>query len=178
MTLEIELLDEPDEHDVRDLAHVLVDCVEGGASVNFVAPLPMADAVEWWHAALEQPHALTWAARGPSGRIVGCVRLVLAQQDNGQHRAEVSKLLVSTAARRTGCAAALMAALESWAEEHGRHRLVLDTETGSPAEEVYERLGWTRVGTIPDYALTSSGELCGSTIFTKSLLPRAAGGTA
>ena len=53
-----------------------------------------------------------------------------------------------------------------------RHRLVLDTETGSPAEEVYERLGWTRVGTIPDYALTSSGELCGSTFFTKSLVSR------
>lgn len=171
MGLQVELLDDPDEDDVRDLAHVLVDCVDGGASVNFVAPLPLEDATEWWRAALEQPHALTWVARGPSGRIVGCVRLVLAQQPNGLHRAEVSKLLVSTAARRTGCAAALMHALESWADEHGRHRLVLDTETGSPAEEVYERLGWTRVGTIPDYALTSSGELCGSTFFTKSLLP-------
>jgi len=171
VALQIELLDDPGDDDVRDLAHVLVDCVDGGASVNFIAPLPLDVATEWWRETLEQPHALTWVARGTSGRIVGCVRLVLAQQPNGRHRGEVSKLLVSTAARRTGCAAALMTALEAWASEHGRHRLVLDTETGSPAEAAYERLGWTRVGTIPDYALTSSGELCGSTFFTKSLLP-------
>jgi GNAT superfamily N-acetyltransferase len=167
----VELLDDPDEHDVRDLAHVMVDCVEGGASVNFLAPLPLELALEWWRDALAQPHALTWVARSGSGRIVGCVRLVLAQQPNGRHRAEVSKLLVSTAARRTGCATSLMSELESWAAEHGRHRLVLDTETGSPAEDVYTRLGWTRVGTIPDYAMTASGELCGSTVFTKGLRP-------
>jgi GNAT superfamily N-acetyltransferase len=172
MTVQVELLSSSSaaEDDVRDLAAVMVDCVDDGASVNFVAPLPPDVAVAWWRDALTQPSALTWVARDADGRVVGCVRLVLAQQPNGLHRAEVSKLLVSTAARRRGCAAALLAELEVWARDHGRHRLVLDTETGSPAESVYRALGWTRVGTVPDYALTATGELCGSTFYTKSLL--------
>lgn len=171
MPVQVELLESPSEDDVRELAAVLVDCVEGGASVNFVRPLGQDEAERWWQATLAQDHALTWVARDDDGRIVGCVRLVLAMQPNGRHRAEVSKMLVARAARRTGCAAALLGELEEWARAHGRHRLVLDTETGSPAEAVYERLGWTRVGVVPDYALTADGELCGSTIFTRSLLP-------
>ena len=171
MTVRVDLLEAPTEADVRELAALLVDCVDGGASVNFLAPMPLEDALAWWRTTLAQPHACTWVARDADGRVVGCVRLVLPQQPNGRHRAEVSKMLVATTARRTGCAAALLAELESWALERGRHRLVLDTETGSPAETVYERLGWSRVGVIPDYALTASGELCGSTFFTRSLRP-------
>lgn len=167
----VELLHAPTDDDLAALADVLVDCVDGGASVNFLRPLDVDEARAWWRGALADPHALTWVARDPSGTVVGCVRLALAQQPNGRHRGEVGKMLVARSARGRGAARALLASLESWAAEHGRHRLVLDTEAGSDAEAVYARLGWTRVGTIPDYALTADGDLCGSTVFTKSLLP-------
>jgi len=172
MSLEVSLLESWDEGDVADLAAVMVDCVDGGASVNFLRPMAFEDAVGWWTTALADPQSRTWVARDDDGSIVGCVRLGLAQQPNGLHRGEVGKMLVHRRARGRGAARELLAQLEAWAAEHGRHRLVLDTETGSDAEQVYQRLGWTRVGDIPDFALTADGELTSTTYYTKSLLGR------
>jgi len=165
----IELLSDATDDDVAALADVMVDSVDGGSSVNFLRPLPHADASRWWRDALADAHALTWVARDDDRSIVGCVRLSLAQQPNGGHRAEVGKLLVHGRARGRGIAAALLDALESWATAHGRHRLVLDTETGSDAERVYQRLGWQRVGDVPDFCLTADGELASTTYYTKGL---------
>lgn len=165
----VEPLGGPTERDVEELAAVLVACVDDGASVGFLAPLAPEVATAWWRTALDAEGTLTWVARDASGTVVGCVRLVLAQQANGRHRAEIAKLLVTPTSRRRGVAAALLGAAESWAAAHGRHRLVLDTETASPAESVYERLGWQRVGVVPDYALTADGELTATTVFTKGL---------
>lgn len=171
--MRVELLDAPSGRDVEGLGALLAACVDDGASVGFLAPLDPDAATDWWRAALQAAGTLTWVARDGAGAVVGCVRLVPAQQPNGLHRAEVAKLLVTPAARERGVAAALLAELEAWAVAHGRHRLVLDTETGSPAESVYERLGWQRVGVVPDYALTAGGELTATTLFTKGLRPDA-----
>lgn len=167
--LAISLLDSPGDDDVEQLADVLVDCVEGGASVNFVRPLHRDDAVAWWRSALADPHSRTWVAREDDGRIVGCVRLSLAQQPNGRHRAEVGKMLVHRSARGRGAARALLDELEAYAVAHGRFRLVLDTETGSDAEQVYRRLGWSQVGVVPDFCLTADGVLASTTYYTKGL---------
>lgn len=168
MSLEVSLIEHPGPRDVQELAAVMVDCVDGGASVNFLRPMASADAEEWWRTALADPHARTWVVRD-EGTIVGCVRLGLAQQPNGLHRGEVGKLLVARRARGRGAARLLLAELEAWAAAHGRHRLVLDTETGSDAERVYAALGWARVGDVPDFALTADGELTSTTYYTKSL---------
>ena len=167
--LAVTLLGTPTEVDVEQLADVMVDCVDGGASVNFLRPLAADVAVRWWRAALADPHSLTWVARDDDGDIVGCVRLSLAQQPNGRHRAEVGKLLVHRRARGLGASRALLAALEEHAAAVGRFRLVLDTETGSDAEHVYQRLGWSRVGEVPDFCLTADGDLASTTYFTKGL---------
>jgi len=55
----------------------------------------------------------------------------------------------------------------------GKTLLVLDTASGD-AERVYERLGWVRVGVIPDYALYPDGRPCDTAIYFKSLRPNAA----
>jgi GNAT superfamily N-acetyltransferase len=167
--LAVALLEAPADADVEQLADVLVDCIEGGASVNFLRPFPRADAVSWWRSALADPHARTWVARDVDGTIVGCVRLALAQQPNGLHRAEVGKLLVHRRARGRGASRALLSALEQDAVALGRFRLVLDTETGSDAEHVYQRLGWSRVGEVPDFCRTADGELASTTYYTKGL---------
>ncbi len=160
----------PTDADISCLADVLVDCVEGGAGVGFLAPLAHDEASAWWSTALTDTGTLTWVARDMSdGAVVGCVRLVLAQQVNGPHRAEVTKLLVHSRARRTGCATALMDAMETWAAANGRHRLVLDTWTDGVAQRFYEARGWQLVGVVPDYALTTEGELAPTTILTKDL---------
>jgi acetyltransferase len=154
---------------VAALADVLVDCVAGGASVGFLDPLDPAEARAWWAGTLPDPRAMTWVGRGGDGRIVGTVRLILAGLPNARHRAEVSKLLVHRAARGRGAATALMSTVEDAALRLGRTTLLLDTETGSPAEGLYERRGWTRVGVVDDHALTPDGRLAPTTILTKRL---------
>jgi GNAT superfamily N-acetyltransferase len=146
------------------LADVLIDCVEGGASVGFMLPLPREKAIRFWQ------NALASAARGErivlvaeevgTSKIVGTVQVVLAMPDNQPHRADVAKMQVHSRARRCGLGAALMCAAESAAREAGKTLLVLDTVTGSDAERLYARLGWQRCGVIPDYALWPQGGLC------------------
>jgi len=150
---------------ITGLAEVLLDCVAGGASVGFLDSLTHADAVAWWSAAVAQPDTLTWVARD-GDRVVGCVRLLLVGNPNGTHRAEVAKLLVHRDARGQGCAGLLLDALADGAREHGRTLLILDTHTGSPAESLYERRGWKRVGTVEDYATTPDGGLIATTFMS------------
>ena len=101
--------------------------------------------------------------------LVGTVQVALAMQPNSPHRAEIAKLLVHRSARRRGIAQLLMERAEAEARAEGKTLLVLDTVTGDAAERLYERLGWTRVGVIPGYALYPDGRPCDTTVFWKSL---------
>lgn len=154
------------------LADVLIDCVEGGASVGFLAPLPRERAIAFFHGVAEavaRGERVLLAALDEEGRVVGTAQLLLAMPDNQPHRGEVAKLLVHRAARRRGVAHALMAALDDEAHRAGRTLLVLDTATGSDAERLYPALGWRRVGEIPGYALLPDGAPCGTTLFWKPI---------
>ena len=159
--------DAPDAAAHREaLARLLVDSVAGGASVGFLDPLTEQASRDWWADVLAGGVTLL-ALEG--GRVVGCVRLEPAHLPNSAHRAEVSKLLVHREARGRGVATALLAAVEDEARRLGRTLLVLDTQTGSHAEHLYRRRGWTDVGTIPDYAGAPDGTLVATTIFCKQL---------
>lgn len=160
---------DPSEQVIDDLADVLVDCVAGGASVGFVASLGLREARAWWRSSLQEPETLTWVAAADDGRIVGVVRLIPALKPNARHRAEVVKLLVRRDARGRGVAQRLIAALEEHAAEVGRWLLVLDTETDSPAQRLYEGWGWQPVGVLKDYALTPDGVLAPTTFMSKRL---------
>jgi GNAT superfamily N-acetyltransferase len=156
------------------LADVLIDCVQGGASVSFMWPLPLEQALVFWQ------HAIDSAQRGErivlvaediaSGTIVGTVQIVFAVADNQPHRADLAKMLVVRGARRRGLGTTLIQAAESAAREAGKTLLVLDTVTGGDAERLYTRLGWQRLGVIPGYALWPAGGLCDTTYFYKALL--------
>ena len=163
----------PDPAVANALADVLLDCVEGGASVGFMHPLPHAKALAFWQNALDS------AARGErivlvaeeegSHAILGTVQVLLAMPDNQPHRADVAKMQVHRRARRRGLGAALMRAAEAAARDAGRTLLVLDTVTGSDGERLYARLGWQRCGVIPGYALWPRGGLCSTTVFYREL---------
>ncbi|HET7738068.1 MAG TPA: GNAT family N-acetyltransferase [Tepidiformaceae bacterium] len=153
------------------LAEVLVDCVEGGASVGFLAPLTLERAAEWWRgilASASRGERIVFVARDSSGAIQGTGQLVFAQPENQPHRADVSKLLVHRRARRTGAGELIMREIERVALVEGRTVLVLDTATPE-AERLYDRLGWTRLGPIPNYALNPDGTFCDTVVFWKAL---------
>jgi GNAT superfamily N-acetyltransferase len=140
------------------LVDLLVDAVEGGASVNFVWPMTRAKAESWWAGALAS-HArgerLILTAEPEQGIVDGSVQLIPAPQENQAFRADLAKLLVHRRARRRGLGGALMRAAEDEARRIGRTLLTLDTETGSDAERLYARLGWTLYGHVPGYATTA-----------------------
>ncbi len=155
---------------VEPLADVLMDCVQGGASVSFMWPLPRQRALAFWRdvaGGVRRGERLLLVGEAQPGRIDGTVQLVLAQPDNQPHRADLAKMLVHRRARRRGLAQALLVAAEQAAREAGKRVLVLDTVTGGDAERLYERGGWQRVGVIPDYALMPDGRPCATTYFHK-----------
>ena len=156
---------------VADLAELLFDAVDSGASVGFVRPFTRDDAAAWWRSiASDVARGVTLVlAASVDGRVVGTAQLRLAQLPNSRHRAEVAKVLVHRDARRQGVGRALMSAVEDLARRHGRTLLFLDTISGSDAVRLYEGLGWTRAGEIPRYAGMPDGTLAPTTIFFKEL---------
>jgi len=157
---------------VDALADVLIDCVEGGASVSFMLPIERPTAVKFWANVADgvaNGERILLVAEDAAGRILGTVQVVTAQPENQPHRADIAKMLVSRHARRQGIAARLMAAADAAARDAGKTVLVLDTVTGGDAERLYERAGWQRVGVVPNYALMPDGALCATTYFHKQL---------
>jgi GNAT superfamily N-acetyltransferase len=152
------------------LCEVLIDCVDGGASVSFMSPMTRAKAEAYWRSVGESlsrgERALLVAEDGHG--VVGTAQAVWATPENQPHRADVSKMLVHRRARRLGVGAAVLAAAEAAARDAGRTLLVLDTASAE-AERLYERGGWQRVGEVPRYALLPDGPFCRTVIFYKDL---------
>jgi GNAT superfamily N-acetyltransferase len=159
--------------DIEQLAGVLMDCVDGGASVSFMAPLTRERATAFWTRVAQGVHSGLRAlvVAEDSAGICGTVQLIFDLPENQPHRAEVAKMLVHRRARRQGVAEALMRMAEATALDCGKTLLVLDTVTGSTADRLYTRLGWTRVGEVPDYALMPDGDPCPTTFFYRKLAP-------
>jgi len=153
------------------LAEVLVDCVEGGASVSFMAPFSKAEAEAFFEKVIREVETggRILLAAHLDGKLVGTVQIVPATPPNQPHRADIAKLLVTRSARRQGVATLLMQHVEEHARAAGKTLLVLDTVTGDSAERLYKRLGWTKVGVIPNYALYPDGRFCDTTVFYKQL---------
>jgi ribosomal protein S18 acetylase RimI-like enzyme len=155
---------------IHELALVLIDCVEGGASVSFMLPLSLEKATTFWRQVARDvaTDARVLLIAEDSTGIVGTVQLVFAQPENQPHRADISKLLVHRRARRLGIGEALMHEAEHVARECGKTLLVLDTASGD-AERLYVRMGWQLVGVIPDYALWPGGGLCATSFYYRRL---------
>ena len=166
----VQRLDTVTEAHVRGLAELLIDCVDGGASVSFMHPLAVTKALDFWrrvaHGVAQNERALLVAE--DAGGVVGTVQLILDQPENQPHRADLSKMLVHRRARRQGLGEALLRAAEDVARDCGKSLLVLDTASAD-AERLYVKLGWQRCGVIPGYALLPRGGLCDTTVFYRML---------
>jgi ribosomal protein S18 acetylase RimI-like enzyme len=160
-----------DDVQIEQLADVLVDCVEGDASVSFMHPLTRERALAFWRrvaSGVAVGERALLVAQDDEG-LCGTVQLILDLPENQPHRADLAKMLVHRRARRRGLGEALLRAAEATARECGRTLLVLDAVTGGEGARLYERLGWVRVGDIPGYALMPRGGLCSTTYYYRDL---------
>lgn len=156
----------------EDLSLLLEGSVNNGASIGFLAPLEKNEILNYWRVVnhkLEQGNSRLWIAI-QQGKIVGSVQLSLVSKKNGVHRAEVEKLMVLTSARKQGVATLLMSKLENFSMEKGLRLLVLDTREGDVSELLYSKIGFVRVGVIPNSALSSNGNYEGTAIYYKQLV--------
>ena len=159
------------DREIQGLSDVLIDCVEGGASISFMLPMTRAKAEGFWRstaASVASGERIVLAAEDASGTIVGTAQIILAQPENQPHRGDLAKMLVHRGARRRGIGAALLAAAERSARSAGKTLLVLDTASDD-AERLYRRGGWQRCGRVPDYALFPDGTPCATTFYFKFL---------
>lgn len=173
--IQIRRLQVPGDREIQGLSEVLIDCVEGGASVSFMAPMTEEKARAFWSKAAESAargERMIFVAEDDSGAILGTVQLLVDQPENQPHRGDISKMLVHRRARRLGLGAALLTAAEQAALSAGKTVLVLDTASDD-AERLYRRQGWQFCGRIPDYALLPDGAPCATNIFYKLLAPAA-----
>ena len=169
--IQIRCLQTIGDREIRGLSDVLIDCVEGGASVSFMLPMSRAKAEAFWRsvsASAARGERVVLAAEDAAGTIVGTAQIILAQPENQPHRGDLAKMLVHRRARRRGVGAALLVAAERRALGAGKTLLVLDTASDD-AERLYARQGWQRCGLIPNYALMPDGTPCATTIYFKFL---------
>ena len=169
--IRIRALETLGDREIRGLGDVLIDCVEGGASVSFMLPMTRAKADAFWQgvsANVARGERVVLAAEDETGAIVGTAQIILSQPENQPHRGDLAKMLVHRRARRRGVGAALLVAAERSALDAGKTLLVLDTASDD-AERLYARQGWQRCGVIPDYALLPDGTPCATTYFFKFL---------
>lgn len=155
---------------IHDIAAVLVDCVEGGASVSFMPPFTGTDAETWFlHIAdsVDREERVFLAAF-VDGALCGTVQVILAMPPNQPHRGEVAKLLVHRNWRGRGLARLLMEEAERLAAAAGKTLLMLDT-ADPIAEGLYVRMGWVRLGRVPGFAFMPDGTLADTTFFWKAL---------
>ncbi|WP_331768288.1 GNAT family N-acetyltransferase [Embleya sp. NBC_00896] len=162
---------------IPSLADLLADVVAGGSSLGFLAPFDRNAAAAWWAAlepAVANGNLAVWIAEntqdtnGGTG-IAGTVSLALEPKPNGRHRAEVVKLMVHRDARGRGLGQALLTTAEQAAARAGATLLLLDTEADSAADHLYRTTGWTRYGTVPQYAAGPTGSLRDCNFYYKQL---------
>jgi ribosomal protein S18 acetylase RimI-like enzyme len=162
----IEQLTSTVEH-IDGLAKLLIDVVEDGASIGFLPPLALSDALEYWRNVIN-PGVILFVAR-IDGQIVGSIQLHLCLKPNGLHRAEIAKLMVHPHDRRRGCGRSLMLEVEEQARQENRPLVVLDTREGDPSNLLYASLGYLQAGRIPDFARSANGALHATLIYYKKL---------
>jgi ribosomal protein S18 acetylase RimI-like enzyme len=145
------------EEHKSELSELLIRVVEEGASIGFLPPLKLSEATRYWENVLS-PEVILFIAT-TNNRVVGSVQLHLCTKQNGDHRAEIAKLMTHPEYRRHGIGRLLMNKAEERARQEGRSLLVLDTREGDPSNLLYSSIGYIQAGRIPEYARSATGEL-------------------
>jgi len=170
--IEIRILDgEEARQRIPELALILKDCVNKGASVSFMNPFSLAEAVGFFTdiaEAVSRSEVILFAAF-EAGRAIGTVQLQPVWKPNQPHRADVAKMLVHSAHRNQGLGQKLLDAVDIEAKRRGMTLLTLDTMSDSAAERLYLRTGYIKMGVIPNFALWPDGGFGDTSFFYKEI---------
>jgi len=167
MSIKIVEVKHTDDETIKALASLLINVVDDGASIGFLSPLSEKKAISYWREAIEE-HVKLWIATY-NNVICGTIQLQLCTKENGLHRAEVAKLIVHSEYRRLGIAKKLLESAEQGARINNRTLLVLDTREGDPSNMLYLKAGYIKAGKIPQFALSSNGQLDATVIYYKTI---------
>jgi ribosomal protein S18 acetylase RimI-like enzyme len=153
------------------LSALLIETVASGGSVSFMHPLAPHEADAFWQDSLAAADRGERIVLGAFDRedLIATVTLLLALPPNQPHRAEIAKMMTRLSHRGRGVARALISEAEGIAVARGRTLLVLDTAVDDGASWLYERMGFSLSGIIPDYALKPHGGLTGTMIYWKRI---------
>ncbi len=162
--VQIEQLHTTVEH-MEELSELLIQVVEDGASIGFLPPIELSEAMDYWEEVIN-PDVLLFVAK-KNNRIIGSIQLHLSSKQNGLHRAEIAKLMTHPHYRRNGIGRLLMEEAEEIAIVEGRSLLVLDTREGDPSNFLYTSLGYNEAGRIPYYAKSADGQLDSTVLYYK-----------
>jgi len=156
-----------------ELARLLADAVNEGATVGFLAPLAVADATRYWLSVLERldRDVRLVVAFDDEGHVVGTGQLLYPWQPNGAHRAEVAKLIVASDCRRQGIGSRILGALVAMARADGRQLLILNTRKDGAPVDFYRRSGFVEVGEIPGYTRDAQGVFEDTVFMYRRLAP-------
>jgi GNAT superfamily N-acetyltransferase len=156
---------------VASLAALLKDCVDGGASLGFNAPLEHSEAESYWRSIAAELKAGTrlLIVAEAEGKVLGTGQLVLSALPTGRHRAELQKLCVLSSMQGKGIGRALMDAMHREALRNGRSLVVLNTRRGAYPESFYRAVGYNPVGVVPGYAVDRHGERIDTLILYRDL---------
>jgi GNAT superfamily N-acetyltransferase len=155
------------------LAALLVDVVDHGGAVHFMAPLSLGEAQAFWDGALASMARGERLIFGAFDRdlLVGTVTVILQSPPNARYRGEIAKMMTLSSHRRRGVARALLRLAERESLKHGKTLLLLDTATEGGSSALYEAEGFILCGTVPDYAYWPHGGYCGTSFYYKQIKP-------
>jgi acetyltransferase len=159
-----------DRH-AEELGQLLLDAHASNMALGLAAPLTIERAAEEWRrlGANLQPGARMVLAAFDERELVGAVHLSRAHAGNGDHRAEVQRLVVRADRRGGGIGGALLDAVAERAQAAGIRLLWLTTHAGTDSDAFYVRRGWTRMGVMPDYSRRPDGTLADNAFFYRLL---------
>jgi GNAT superfamily N-acetyltransferase len=152
---------------VDELAQLLLDAHESGMALGLAGPLDRDRAAAEWlaTATLLDPRDRVMLGARADGSLVGTVQVVRASVENGSHRAEIRRFAVRGDMRGRGVGRALLEAAAERARALGISLLWLTTHADTDSDRIYERLGWTRMGTMPGYSVRPDGEIVANVFY-------------
>ncbi|MFP7494142.1 GNAT family N-acetyltransferase [Terribacillus saccharophilus] len=150
---------------IEELSSLFQSIVAGGASMNYLHPMSDKTAFNYWDSVLSENVRLFIGLI--DGQIAGTVQLQYTDKENGQHRAEIAKLMTSTKARRKGVARKLLQHAEQVAKADGKTLLLLDTEKEGPANKLYQSEDYVLFGEVPDFAQDAFGTYLAGNFYYK-----------
>ena len=155
------------------LVQLLAEVIADGGSMGFFADVTTTELNKFWASEFSKVRSgvnVLVCAMDTEDICVAAGILTFETKANARHRAVVRKLMTHPQHRHRGIASQILARLEAVASERGVRLLSLRTKEGSAASVLYSRMGWTLMGSVPNYAAGPDRSLHSVAFYYKELI--------